>query len=214
MKAVVLFSGGLDSTVLLAQALQDCGGDCVALSFDYGQRHIVELEAAKNIAQHYDVPHRIVKLDAEAFSASSLVDRAVAVPKGPETLSEGIPNTYVPARNTIFLSYALGLAEVLDADAIYFGANANDNAGYADCRPEFFKTFQALANVATKQAVEGCGPKMITPLLHLDKADIVRLGRELEAPLEMSWSCYDPQGSDPCGRCSACQLREHGLLKG
>lgn len=213
MKAVLLFSGGLDSTVMLAMALQ-LGRECNALSFDYGQRHRVELEAAKQIAQYYGISHRIIQIDKAAFSSSALVSNA-ALPKGrnPQEIAlGGIPSTYVPARNTLFLAYALGQAEILGAQEIHVGFNAMDRLPYPDCCPEFVDAFQALIQVATKQSVQGQAPRLVTPLINMDKTAIIRQGKLLQAPLHLSFSCYDPtpQGQ-PCRQCDACVLRAAGL---
>jgi len=215
MKAIIIFSGGLDSTVILAHALNE-GRYCYAVSFDYGQRHVVELEHAKAIAKHFDVPHRIIKIDQGLFGESTLVN-AGDIPKNRTTdkiRSAGIPNTYVPARNTLFLAYAMGQAEVLKADEIYAGPNALDYHAYPDCRPEYYRAIQGLANVATKRAVEGNPPKVITPLIHMDKVEIIFRGMELEAPLHMTHSCYDPtEEGKPCEHCDACLLRKDGFQK-
>ena len=193
MKAIVLFSGGLDSTVILAQALA-AKRTCIALSFDYGQRHRIELEAAKKLTCHFGVEHKIIYIDRASFAHSSLVSD-IDIPQNrtmQEIDSAPIPSTYVPARNTIFLAYAVGQAEMLQAEEIYFGSNALDHKNYVDCRPAFVSAYQKLINVATVQACEGSAPKLITPLIHLTKREIVNLGRELKAPIEMSWSCYNP----------------------
>lgn len=208
MRAIVLLSGGLDSTVLLAIALKQ-QRECYALSFDYGQRHRIELDSAKKIARHYGVDHRIIAIDPTVFAKSSLVSTA-AVPKDrtPSQISSGsIPNTYVPARNTLFLAYALGQAEIQDAKEIYVGFNALDRLPYPDCRPEFVHAFQALIQVATKQSVEGEPPKIMTPLIDWDKCEIIRQGQALNAPLDLTFSCYDPCNNQPCLRCDACVLR-------
>lgn len=209
MKAVILFSGGVDSTVILALALKR-GLECHALSFDYGQRHRVELESAKAIAAHYGVSHQIIVIDPKSFGKSSLVS-SLAVPKGrnlEQISAGGIPNTYVPARNTLFLAYALGQAEILEADEIHVGFNALDRNPYPDCRPAFAQAFQGVINVATKQSVEGRAPQLCTPLIDWDKAKIIQEGVALNAPLHMTFSCYDPTpAGKPCGVCDACVLR-------
>jgi 7-cyano-7-deazaguanine synthase len=215
-KAIVLLSGGIDSTVVLALALaQD--RSCFAISFDYGQRHAVELEAAKKVTQFYNVPHRIIKIDKTIFNNSSLVNSNLESPRN-RSLSamqtEGIPNTYVPARNTLFLAFALSQCEMHQAQEIHFGANAADYMGYPDCRPAYLQAFQSLMNAATKQAVEGEPPKLITPLIHWNKAQIIRKGLELHAPLEDTFSCYNPINHiSPCNECDACLLRQDGFAQ-
>ena len=213
-KAIVLLSGGLDSTVILAAALSE-GRTCLAVSFDYGQRHRIELESAKKIAAYYGVEHRIIKIDPQTFQmagASLVSGGAVAKDRSSEEMKSGkIPSTYVPARNTLFIAYAIGQAEIWGAEEIYLGPNRLDAVPYPDCRAEFIQAFQSVANLATKQAVEGSPMRLVTPLLHLDKKQIVQLGRELQAPLEMSFSCYDPLLSAPCERCDACLLRAEGF---
>lgn len=204
-KAIILFSGGLDSTVMLALALEQ-KRDCHCLSFNYGQKHKIELEHAKAIAAHYRVPHRIITIDPSAFETTSLVSN-ISVPKyasAKEASETGVTSTYVPARNTLFLSYALGQAEILGADEIYFGPNAMDYASYIDCRPAFIEAFQHLA----AHAINSTAPKIVTPLIHWTKEEIVKKGKELNAPLKMTFSCYDPTPDHkPCGSCQACQLR-------
>lgn len=211
MKTIVLFSGGIDSTVALAMAIQQ-GRQCHAVSFDYGQRHRLELECAKAIAAHYNVPHLVIKIDPAPFATSSLVNAALTIAQDrsvAEITVAGTPNTYVPGRNTLFLAYALSLAEAVNADEIVIGANAMDASPYPDCRPQYFEAFQALANCATQQAIEKCGPKIVTPLLYWDKKAIVDKGRSLGAPLEMTFSCYAPTAENaPCGHCDACILRK------
>jgi len=208
-KAVILLSGGLDSITVLAHAKQQ-GYPCYALSFEYGQRHNAELEAAKNIARHYQViEHKIIRIDLGAIGGSALTDDHIAVPHTPQ---QGIPVTYVPARNTIFLSFALAWAEVLHAHDIFIGVNAVDYSGYPDCRPEFIKAFQNLANLATKTTVEGEHISIHTPLIHLSKADIIKQGLALGVDYRHTVSCYsaDPQGR-ACGQCDACRLRAAGF---
>lgn len=209
MKAVVMLSGGLDSATVLAMA-RAAGRECHALSFDYDQRHRAELHAAVRVANALGaVEHRTVRLDLRAIGGSALTDDAIAVPQGP---TEGIPVTYVPARNTVFLSVALGWAEVLDADEIHVGVNAVDFSGYPDCRPEFIAAFQQLADTATKRAVEGRRILIQAPLLHLAKADIIRRGVELGVNYADTVSCYtaDDEGR-ACGRCDSCRLRREGF---
>lgn len=212
-KAVVLLSGGLDSATCLAFAINE-GYDAMALTFRYGQRHAVEIECAKRIADRRGVKvHKVIDLDLRIFGGSALTDD-IPVPKG-RSLSEiqsDIPITYVPARNTIFLAYALAFAELAAASHIFIGVNALDYSGYPDCRPEFIAAFERLANLATKSAVEGCRIVIHTPLINMTKADIIRLGIRLGVDYSLTSSCYDP-GSDgmPCGRCDACFLRLKGF---
>jgi 7-cyano-7-deazaguanine synthase len=214
MKAVCLLSGGLDSATCLAHALRE-GFECHALSFDYGQRHRVELESARRIAAALKVrDHRVAKIDLRVFGHSALTDD-IAVPKGRDeaAMNREIPVTYVPARNTIFLSFALAWAEVLDAADIYIGVNALDYSGYPDCRPEFIQAFERMASLATKAGVEGRTRIHIrTPLIELSKAQIVLLGRDLGVPFALTHSCYDPDVSGrPCGACDSCVLRAKGF---
>lgn len=213
-KAVVLLSGGLDSATVLAIA-QDEGYQVYALSFSYGQRHAWELEAAKKIAVHAAVTeHRIATIDLRALGGSALTGD-VEVPKGrPLTeIAQGIPVTYVPARNTIFLSYALAWAEVLGAGDIFLGVNALDYSGYPDCRPEFIEAFEKMANLATKAAVLGKQRLRIhTPLIALSKAHIIRKGLELGVDYSLTSSCYDPSPTgEACGSCDSCILRKKGF---
>jgi 7-cyano-7-deazaguanine synthase len=209
-KAVCLLSGGLDSSTVLGVAKRD-GYECYALSFDYGQRHRIELEAAARIARHFGArEHRIAKIDLRAFGASALT-ADIDVPKG--GVQPGIPITYVPARNTIFLSFAMAWAEVLESSDIFIGVNAIDYSGYPDCRPEFIAAFETMANLATKSAVEGRTHLRIhTPLGALNKAAIVKLGAEVGVDFAMTHSCYDPDASGrPCGQCDSCILRRKGF---
>lgn len=208
-RAVVLLSGGLDSAV--AATLVKCERfDLYALTFDYGQRNRDrELEAAKKVGAALRVKeHKILTLPLDEIGGSALTDAKIAIPKGRSRseIGEGVPITYVPARNTIFLSIALGYAETLGADAIAIGAHAVDYSGYPDCRPEFFDAFTALAKVATKQGVEEKPPRIMAPLLGWNKAKIIETGNDLKAPMKYTWSCYEA-GKQPCGRCDACQLR-------
>ena len=213
-KAVCLLSGGLDSTTCLALARRD-GFACYALSFDYGQRHRFELEAAARVAAALGVERHIVaKIGLDAFGGSALTSE-IPVPKA-RSLAEmgnGIPVTYVPARNTIFLSFALAWAEVLQSEAIFIGVNALDYSGYPDCRPEFIQAYERMANLATKTGVEGRTRLTIhTPLLRLSKAQIVTLARDLGVPFSLTHSCYDPApDGKPCGACDACLLRRKGF---
>jgi 7-cyano-7-deazaguanine synthase len=207
--AVVLLSGGLDSATVLALARAD-GYDCHALSINYGQRHGAELAAAGRVAAAGGArSHRTVSVSLDAIGGSALTDPAIDVPSVP---SAGIPVTYVPARNTVFLAIALGHAEVLEAEAIFVGVNAVDYSGYPDCRPAFIDAFQALARVATKAGVEGRAPRIEAPLLHLSKADIIRRGVALGVDFGLTVSCYnaDPLGR-ACGQCDACRLRADGF---
>jgi len=213
-KCVCLLSGGLDSATCLAYAKRQ-GFACYALSFDYGQRHKVELEAAARLAKALGaVEHRLVRVELEAFGGSALT-AAIEVPKDrlPGEIEASIPTTYVPARNTVFLSLALAWAEALGAGDIFIGVNAIDYSGYPDCRPEYIEAFERLANLGTKAAVEGRTRfKIHTPLIGLSKAEIIRLGASLGVPFYLTHSCYDPdpQGR-PCGRCDACRLRRKGF---
>ena len=214
MKAVVLLSGGLDSTTTMAMA-KDQGFDLCALTFDYGQRHKIELEKAQSIARYFGaIDHQVMKIDLRQFGGSALTD-AIDVPVGrnQETLTGKIPITYVPARNTIFLSFCLAYAEVSDANDIFIGVNAVDYSGYPDCRPEFINAFETLANLATKSAVEGKESfKIHTPLIKLSKAQIIQKGLQLGVDYSMTHSCYNPSDHDAsCGVCDSCQLRLKGF---
>ena len=207
--AVVLLSGGLDSATVLAMA-RDAGWVCHTVACDYGQRHRSELAAAERVAGALGAAsHRVVRLDAEAFSGSALTDDDIAVPEAPTT---GIPVTYVPARNTIFLAHALGLAEVLEASAIAVGVNAVDYSGYPDCRPAFVDAFERLANLATRSGVEGRHLAVLAPLMALSKAEIVTAGTALGVDYGLTVSCYqaDDDGR-ACGRCDSCRLRAEGF---
>jgi len=211
--AVCLLSGGLDSATCLALARRD-GYACFALSFDYGQRHRVELDAARRVALALGAErHVIASIDLRMFGQSALTDDAIAVPKGRALNNAGIPVTYVPARNTIFLSFALAWAEVLGASDIFIGVNALDYSGYPDCRPEFIESFERMANLATKAGVEGATRiKIHTPLISLSKAGIVRLGSELGVDFALTHSCYDPDPAGrACGACDSCVLRRKGF---
>ena len=208
-KAVILTSGGLDSATLLAMAHRN-GRECYSLSFDYGQRHRAELNAARGLAErHGDVVHRVVSLDLSAIGGSALTDMDIPVPTTPQ---EGIPITYVPARNTVFLSLALGWAEVLGASEIYIGVNAVDYSGYPDCRPEFIAAYQRLIGVATKAGVEGTSISLETPLIDLSKGAIIDVGLRLGVDYSMTVSCYqaDEMGR-ACGECDSCRLRAAGF---
>ena len=208
--AIILLSGGLDSSTVLAEATRS-GRRCHALSFRYGQRHDHEIKAASTIARHFEVrEHTVLDIDLAAFGGSALTD-AISVPK--DALEDkGIPVTYVPARNTIFLSFALAYAEVREAREIWLGVNAIDYSGYPDCRPEYIAAFEAMANLATREGVEGRGVSILTPLSRLDKTGIVNRAFELGVPLEHTHSCYDPvESGASCGRCDACLLRARGF---
>lgn len=209
-KAVVLVSGGLDSTTTLAIA-RDEGFECYSISFDYGQRMRAELQAAERAARaHGSIEHKVIKLDLGAIGGSALTDMQIAVP---EQETEGVPITYVPARNTIFLSIALGWAEVLGASDIFIGVNAVDYSGYPDCREVYIDAFETMANLATCAGAEGQRLKIRTPLIHLSKADIIRAGLALGVDYSLSVSCYqaDEQGR-ACGRCDSCRLRSQGFV--
>lgn len=209
-KAVVLLSGGLDSATVLAMARAD-GLECHALTLDYGQRHRAELVAAARVAAAMGAAsHRVIALDLRAFGGSALTDSTVAVPESP---ADGIPVTYVPARNTILLSLALAWAEVLSAETIRVGANAVDYSGYPDCRPEYLAAFQNLADLATKAGIEGRGPRIVAPIVALTKAEIIRRGIELGVDYATTLSCYQPdEEARACARCDACRLRAAGFL--
>ncbi len=213
-RAVCLLSGGLDSTTCLAWARKE-GFACYALSFDYGQRHRVELEAARRVAAALGAEqHRVAAIDLRMFGGSALT-ADIAVPKGQASACQGIPITYVPARNTIFLSFALAWAEVLEAPDIVIGVNAVDYSGYPDCRPEFIEAFERMANLATKSGVEGrTHIKIHTPLIRLSKAEIVHMAVSLGADLSLTHSCYDPdEAGRPCGACDSCSLRLKGFAE-
>ncbi|AFT71489.1 7-cyano-7-deazaguanine synthase 1 [Alloalcanivorax dieselolei B5] len=211
--AVVLLSGGLDSATCLAMARAE-GHRCHTIAFDYGQRTRSELKAAERVSRALGAEsHRVIELGLGNIGGSALTDHDIAVPENvPEEESDGIPVTYVPARNTVFLSLALGLAEVLEADVIYIGVNAVDYSGYPDCRPAFIEAFQNMANLATKAGVEGHPIRIATPLMNLSKADIIREGTRLGLDYGLTVSCYqaDEEGQ-ACGRCDSCRLRRQGF---
>jgi 7-cyano-7-deazaguanine synthase len=212
--AVVLLSGGLDSTTVLAIARAE-GLDCHCLTVDYGQRHRVEIDAARRVADDLGAAsHRIITLDLRAIGGSALTDD-IEVPKDQEPESGEVPVTYVPARNTVLLSLLLGLAEVVEADQLFIGANAVDYSGYPDCRPAFLHAFESLAAVATVAGAEhGVRFRVRAPLLELSKADIIRRGLSLGVDYSLTWSCYDPTPDDlPCGHCDSCILRVRGFEK-
>jgi len=212
-RAVVLVSGGLDSATVIAMARAD-GYDCYALSMDYGQRHRIELERAKKVAMTNDaVEHKIVRINIGDFGGSALTDNKLEVPT--DDTAEGandIPITYVPARNTVFLSVALGWAEVLSANAIFIGANAVDYSGYPDCRPEYIQSFQAMANLATRAGVEGDTISIETPIIELSKAQIIATGLKLGVDYSQTISCYNPDDDGTvCGECDSCRIRAEGF---
>lgn len=210
--AVVLLSGGLDSSTTLAIAIKE-GFAAYALTFAYGQRHDREVQAARDVAMSFGVKdHKVLQLDLGQLGGSALTDASLEVPLGRDlaTIAEGIPETYVPARNTILLSHALAWSEVVDANTIFIGANAVDYSGYPDCRPEFYEAFEVVARLGTKRGVEGGAMKIRHPLISLSKADIVQRAVDLGVPLELTWSCYLGEG-DACGLCDACQLRLKGF---
>ena len=210
-KAVVLVSGGLDSATVLAMAVAD-GWRCHALSVDYGQRHRAELHAASHVARSLGaLEHRLVTLDLGVFGGSALTDRRIDVPTEP---TAGIPITYVPARNTIFLALALAHAEVTNSDAIFTGANAVDYSGYPDCRPQFLEAFENLANLATRRAVEGEPIAIEAPIVAMSKADIIRRGAALGVDFALTVSCYDADSAGrACARCDACRIRRDGFAQ-
>ncbi len=209
-KAVVLLSGGLDSATTLAMAHSQ-NKDCYALSFNNSQRHSIELQAAKKIAADFRVSeHKILDMDLTQIGGSALTDISMEVPSLPST---GIPVTYVPARNTIFLAFALAYAETLNATEIYIGVNAVDYSGYPDCRPEFIKAFQKLANLATRAGIEGNELSISTPLIHMSKAQIISKAIELGVNLESTISCYQPdETGGACGTCDSCRFRKKGFI--
>ncbi len=215
-KAVLLLSGGLDSTTTLAMAKAE-GFEVYAMSFAYGQRHAHEIDAATNVAKHFGVAqHRVVTIDLGVFGASALTQKNILVPKdrSDAQMGEGIPITYVPARNTIFLSYALAWAEVLGADDIFIGVNAVDYSGYPDCRPEFIEAFERMANLATKAGADGNKLTLHTPLIALTKAEIIQRGIALGVDYGATTSCYDPTPDGAsCGHCDSCSLRKKGFAE-
>jgi len=213
-KAVVLVSGGLDSATVLAMA-QDQGLHCHALAVDYGQRHRSELQAAQRVCDAAGVALKVLKIDLRAIGGSALTDD-ITVPEGAEDapVDEGIPVTYVPARNTVMLSLALGYAEVLGATVLAIGVNAVDYSGYPDCRPEFIDAFERLANLATKACVEGQALRLYTPLIDISKAEIIRAGTALGVDYALTVSCYQADGDGrACGRCDSCRIRRAGFAE-
>ncbi len=208
-RAVILLSGGLDSATLVAMVRAQ-GYSCYTMSFDYGQRHLAELNAASRVARDLGViEHKVVGLNLGGMGGSALTDNTIDLPEEP---SEGIPVTYVPARNTVFLSLALGWAEVLNARDIFIGVNALDYSGYPDCRPEFVESFERMANLATKAGVEGQGFRIQAPLQNMSKADIVKAGVGLGVDYALTVSCYQAdEGGSACGKCDSCRLRAEGF---
>ncbi|TGN20451.1 7-cyano-7-deazaguanine synthase QueC [Leptospira idonii] len=223
--AVVLLSGGLDSTTCLYLAARDYGYPknkklpLLALSFDYSQKHKIEIQKSKKIAKLLGIKHLVQKLDPQFFLGSSLTEKKIKVRKNAKSLFSGedkeIPNTYVPGRNILFLSFALSLAEGHGYDSIYIGVNALDYSGYPDCRPEFIESFQKMANLGTKKGVTGQGDsiRIKTPLLHLNKKEIVLAGLEVGVPFHLTHSCYDPVRGKACGKCDSCILRAKGFAE-
>jgi len=207
---LVVLSGGLDSTVCMAMANRESATPPLALTFDYGQRHRTELDRAAGVAGHYRSDHLVVQIDTAAWGGSALTDPSIEVPKGGS--GHGIPTTYVPARNSIFLAVALGVAEARALDAVWIGVNAIDYSGYPDCRPEFIEAFRRVAETGQKRGVDGDPIAIRTPLIQASKSEIVVMGHELDAPLHLTWSCY--QGGDtPCGVCDACLIRAQGFAR-
>jgi len=210
--AVVLLSGGLDSATVLAVAVRE-GYEPYALSFRYGQRHAVELAAASRVAAALGAArHVVVDIDLRVFGGSALTDDAVAVPRGGSS-GDGIPVTYVPARNTIFLSFALAFAETIGAGDVFLGVSAVDYSGYPDCRPEYVEAYERMANLATKAAVEGQRVRIHAPLIRLSKAETIRLGLDLGVDYGLTHSCYDPVDGRPCGSCDSCLLRQRAFAE-
>ncbi|UBV45534.1 7-cyano-7-deazaguanine synthase QueC (plasmid) [Deinococcus taeanensis] len=208
-RAVVLLSGGLDSSTCLAIATTRDGYECTALSFRYGQRHTIELERAAQIAAQYGAAHRIIDINIGSFGGSALTDETVDVPTG--GTEEGvIPPTYVPGRNTVFIGVGLSLAEAIDAERVYLGINSVDYSGYPDCRPEYLEAYQRLADLATKAGIEGRGARLTAPLAAMSKVEIVQTALELDVPITTTWSCYQG-GQEPCGVCDSCRIRDEAL---
>ncbi|MGC9052834.1 MAG: 7-cyano-7-deazaguanine synthase QueC [Candidatus Hydrogenedens sp.] len=212
-KVIVLLSGGLDSSTVLGYVVKLYGREnVVALSFDYKQRHRKELESAIALAKYYNVEHRIINLDLRAIGGSALTDN-IDVPENKlEEIGKSIPVTYVPARNTIFISYALALADVIGAERIFIGVNALDYSGYPDCRPEYINEFNKLAKLAIKSGVEGKDIKIVAPLVNMTKKEIVELGMSLKIPYHLTWSCYEGK-EKACGKCDSCLLRLKGFME-
>ncbi|GEM46052.1 7-cyano-7-deazaguanine synthase QueC [Deinococcus cellulosilyticus] len=210
-KAVVLLSGGLDSSTTAAIAKHEDGYEVTALSFRYGQRHTIELEQAQKIANHFGLKHFVVDVNISQWGGSALTDESIDVPTS-GTEDGVIPPTYVPGRNTVFISIGLSLAEAIDAEALYLGINAVDYSGYPDCRPEYLEAFQNLADLATKAGLEGRGAKLKAPLVLMTKVDIVKKALELGVPIDQTWSCYQG-GTEPCGVCDSCRIRDKALIE-
>ncbi|WP_230271434.1 7-cyano-7-deazaguanine synthase QueC [Deinococcus sp. 6YEL10] len=209
-RAVVLLSGGLDSSTVLGMATRD-GYACTALSFRYGQRHTVELERAATVAAHFGAVHRVIDINIGSFGGSALTDESMVVPT--DGTEDGvIPPTYVPGRNTVFIAVGLSLAEAIDAERVFLGINAVDYSGYPDCRPEYLSAYQTLADLATKAGLEGRGALLTAPLAQLTKADIVREALAVGVPIEVTWSCYQG-GEQPCGVCDSCRIRDRALIE-
>jgi 7-cyano-7-deazaguanine synthase len=208
-KAIVLLSGGLDTATCLALVKAE-GYQCYALSFDYGQKHLSELDAAKKLAQHFDVvEHKILILPK--IQGSALTETTIQVPENIQSI--GITNTYVPARNTIFLSYALAWAELLDANVIFYGANAPDSQGFPDCREAYIHAFESMANLATKKTIEGNSIRIMAPLVHLSKAEIITLGSKLGVDYAQTITCYQADSAGrACGQCDSCRTRREGFI--
>jgi 7-cyano-7-deazaguanine synthase len=205
---LVILSGGLDSTVCMALADRQSGTPPLALTFDYGQRHRTELDRSAGVAGHYRSDHLVVHLDTTPWGGSALTDPSIDIPTG--GTGDGVPVTYVPARNSIFLAVALGVAEARALDTVWIGVNAVDYSGYPDCRPAFIEAFRQVAATGQKRGIEGDPIEIRTPLIDLSKPEIVRMGLALDAPLELTWSCYEG-GDQPCGVCDACILRARGF---
>ncbi|MCD0170474.1 7-cyano-7-deazaguanine synthase QueC [Deinococcus sp. 23YEL01] len=209
-RAVVLLSGGLDSSTVLGMATRD-GYACTALSFRYGQRHTVELERAAMVAAHFGAVHRVIDINIGSFGGSALTDESMAVPT--DGTEDGvIPPTYVPGRNTVFIAVGLSLAEAIDAERVFLGINAVDYSGYPDCRPEYLSAYQTLADLATKAGLEGRGAVLTAPLAEMTKADIVREALAVGVPVGVTWSCYQG-GEEPCGVCDSCRIRDKALIE-
>lgn len=209
-RAVVLLSGGLDSSTVLGMATQG-GYACTALSFRYGQRHTVELERAAKVAAHFGADHRVIDINIGSFGGSALTDENIVVPT--DGTEDGvIPLTYVPGRNTVFIAVGLSLAEAIDAERVFLGINAVDYSGYPDCRPEYLSAYQTLADLATKAGLEGRGAVLTAPLAEMTKADIVREALAVGVPIDVTWSCYQG-GEEPCGVCDSCRIRDKALIE-
>lgn len=209
--AVVLLSGGLDSATVLAIASQSY--ECFTLSFDYAQRSMSEINAARKLAEHYGAVHKLIHIDSGVMAGSALTDRSIAVPEDvPVDEAQGIPVTYVPARNTLFLSHALAVAEVISSCDIFIGINAVDYSGYPDCRPEFIRAYEAMANLATKAGVEGNYLTIHSPLIDKTKAEIIKIGHDLGVDYSLTVSCYQAnEKGEACGHCDSCRLRQKGF---